>query len=206
MVDVGGIVDSAIRGDVPGIVANAVPPRYHGYVWGYYPWQNYVPRGYYGYSRYPNYGYYAPGYGNAYRNDAYDYRYSDPGYGVARPYSYDDGTNSGAASIVTPPANPPAAMESARVVNPADNGVTLSFMVDSQVYSVAPGAHQDVVGGPDRVITFDRGDSRGTGRYALRAGTYTFTPSQSGWELYHTEPQSRQGEVIPAPEPTLAPR
>ena len=211
VVDVGGIVDSAIRGDVPGIVASAVPNRYSAYVWGYYPWQNYVPRPYYGYGyprygyAYPYRGYVAPGYG-ANGNDVYDYRYSNPGYSVSRPYSYEEGTNGAGRSIVAPPSNPATASEPARVVNPADNAVTLSFVVDSQVYTVAPGSYQDVLGGPDRVISFDRGDSRGTGRYSLRAGTYTFAATKSGWELYHTQPPSRQGEVIPAPEPTPAPR
>lgn len=211
VVDVAGIVDNALRGNVPGIVANAVPPRYQGYVWGYYPWQYYVPRGNYSYYRYPYpryvapypYGYYVPGYGGVYRNDNYDARYANPEYSVARPYSSEDVTGSTGRSIVMPPANPTSASEAAKVVNPATNGVTLSFVVDGQVYTVAPGESRELVGGPDRVITFDRGSSQGSGRYALRAGTYTFTATDKGWELYHTQPESQQGEVVPVPQPTL---
>lgn len=218
VVDVGGIIDNALRGNVPGIINNAVPPRYQGHVWGYYPWQNYLPRGAYGYAypqngaAYPYYGAPTPAYPN--NNSNYDYRYADPNYGAARP-SAGDPANPASPSIVVPsadtPANPSAgpaaASERAKVVNPAENGVTLSFMVDSQVYTVAPGAHQEVLGGPDRVVSFDRGDARGTGRYSLRAGTYTFTATGKGWELYHTEPESRQAEVIPPPPvPTLPQR
>jgi len=210
VVDIGGIIDNALRGDVPGIVNSAVPPQYQGHVWGHYPWQYHVPRGYYYDYRYPGYDraypYYhspAPVYPN------YDYGDANPNYGVARPPA-GEATVPASPSIVVPsddpPANPPIAAEPARIVNPAENGVTLSFVVDRRVYTLAPGAHRDLLGGPDRVITFDRGDSRGAGRYSLRAGTYTFTATANGWELYHTEPESRQGEVIPPPVPTAAPR
>ena len=208
VVDVRGIVGSAVRGDVPGIISNSVPYRYQGHVWGYYPWRGYVEgRPYYGY-RYPGYAYpYPYGY-NAYRyGAAAPYANpQDPISGATRPYAF-DGTDP-AAGVSPPPANPPSivttAREPAQIVNPADNGVTLSFVIDGRAYSVAPGKQEDVLGGPDRVISFDRGGSRGSARYALRAGTYTFTPTDNGWELYHSEP--RQGEEIPAPAPMAKPQ
>jgi len=173
VVDVGGIIHSALRGDVPGIVYHALSGPYCADRWGYHdPWHR------------QGWGYPYPGY---------------PDYGYGQPYGYDYRAYYAPGVAGAPPPNPPALPERARIVNSVENRATLSFLIDGQVHSLAPGGQQDVQGGPARVIAFDRGQSHGTARYAIRAGTYTFTPTEKGWELYHSPPSA--AEEVPRPEP-----
>jgi hypothetical protein len=72
----------------------------------------------------------------------------------------------------------------AEVVNPASTGVTLSFSVNSQTYSLAAGMKQDLTISPGDTVSFDRGGNLGTATYSLNPAVYTFAATSNGWELY----------------------
>jgi hypothetical protein len=73
-------------------------------------------------------------------------------------------------------------------MNPAGNNATLSFSVNGQQFMLQPGFKQDLMGGAGTVVTFDRGGGLGTASYTLSGGTYTFTATPNGWELFRTAP------------------
>jgi hypothetical protein len=124
---------------------------------------------------------------------------------------------------VTPNPPVPSGAAPAVVTNPATNSATLNFQVDGAAYSLAPGETRDFDVSVPHVVQFDRGGGAGMARYSLTSGTYTFTPTAQGWELYHraheptlaepqASPESRPAEqpasqtvVEPAQEKPLAP-
>lgn len=204
--DVGGILGHAARGDVGGAVAHGLGAP-HGGHWGGYGgrhWGNYNPyysRNYY--SPYLGYSYYYPYYSSYYHYPYYNY--SNPyssGYG----YGYPSPNAGGGGPIESGPRTSafwPQGAEAAapgpglsgseptgpvRILNPASNEAALSFTVNGQRYSVPPGHHQDLPAAAGQVIEFHRGGNRGPARYSLQGGLYTFTPTDQGWELYHTSP------------------
>jgi hypothetical protein len=82
-------------------------------------------------------------------------------------------------------ANPvPQTQAPAEVVNPATTGVTLSFTVNAQSYSLPPGMKQDLTITPGDTINFDRGGNLGRATYSLNPAIYTFAATSNGWELY----------------------
>jgi hypothetical protein len=92
-------------------------------------------------------------------------------------------------------ANPlPVAQAPAEVVNPANTGVTLSFIVKGQSFSLTPGMKQDLTISPGDTISFDRGGSGGTATYSLNPAIYTFSASNNGWELYQQAMPSPGGQ------------
>jgi hypothetical protein len=94
-------------------------------------------------------------------------------------------------------ANPlPQAQAPAEVVNPATTGVTLSFNVNGQAYSLAPGMKQDLTISPGDTVSFDRGGSFGAATYSLNPAIYTFAATNNGWELY------QQAMTAPGGQPT----
>ena len=62
----------------------------------------------------------------------------------------------------------------------------MAFNVNATEYTLEPGESQDLYGHQQRVIEFHRGGDFGTQRYSLSNWTYTFTPTEKGWELYRT--------------------
>jgi hypothetical protein len=143
---------------------------------------------------YPTYSAHYLGYGGFYPYSAY--YYSAPVYVPSARYYYGGPAN---VAVVAPGVgvsvagvNPAVSVVAgpqglATVVNPADTGVTLAFVVNDQQFSLAPGQKQDIPVVPGMAIDFDRGGPAGAGRYALTPGIYTFTATASGWELYRTE-------------------
>ena len=117
----------------------------------------------YGWGGYPGWGY-----------GSYGYDYS-PSYGYST--GYWPQTTINPAPVTTAPAE---------VVNPPQNGVPLSFMVNGQSYTVPPGTTQNLTISPGQTISFDRGNGQGTTTYSLSPGVYTFTPASQGWELFQT--------------------
>jgi hypothetical protein len=74
-----------------------------------------------------------------------------------------------------------------RISNPATSGVTLSYTLDGNAYTIPPGYSQDLREDRAWVIEFNRGENLDPARYGLQAGLYTFTSTDHGWELYRSE-------------------
>lgn len=110
------------------------------------------------------------------------------------------------------------AVEPIQIVNPAGNGVTLSYTLNGYRFAIPPGHVQNLDDDRQWVIEFDRGGSFGPGRYILGPGVYNFASTDHGWELYRmvavapapptapslTNPLPEQGYQPPAsPQPTI---
>lgn len=217
--------DHAIRGGVGGAVTHGLgtPQGGHwgghggGYGGNYNP---YYSRNYY--SPHLGYSYYSPYYSSYYYFPYYNYTtpysrgYSDPysgsyGYGqplpsggVAEPIESAARTSAFWPQDAQTTAPAAEATGPVRILNPASNEATLSFTVNGQRYTVPPGRHQDLPAAAGQVIEFHRGGDRGSARYLLHGGLYTFTPTDQGWELYHTSPAApdqRGGEQGQTPQP-----
>jgi hypothetical protein len=69
------------------------------------------------------------------------------------------------------------------LVNPSRSGANVTYRLNGETYEMKPGMSQRL---PLArwLIEFDRGGSIGTSQYRLDPGTYTFTPTDTGWELY----------------------
>lgn len=131
----------------------------------------------YGYA-YPSYnGYYYPGYYNG---------------GSAQPYA-----------VQRPVTGSPASGGTGlpiKIVNPAANNTTLSYVLGGSLYTISPGSSQDLVHDRSWVIEFNRGGNFGQARYTLEAGLYTFTGTDHGWDLYQ-QPSASSGSAVPPPNP-----
>ena len=72
-----------------------------------------------------------------------------------------------------------------RIVNPAESGVAVSYLLDGQPVFLQPGAVQTLY--RRCIITFDRGNGYGYRRLVLTGGTYVFgVASDGGWILYRS--------------------
>lgn len=60
----------------------------------------------------------------------------------------------------------------------------VNYVVNNGQYSMGPGYSQTLPADKTWVVEFDRGGSNGEGKYTVEDGTYKFTPTGSGWELY----------------------
>jgi hypothetical protein len=92
----------------------------------------------------------------------------------------------GGQTMPKPNASPaPAPPADIQIVNPATYGVTRSYLIDGKPQSLPSGSAQRL--NRKSVIEFDRGGNAGTIRYALAAGTYTFTYASENdrWDLVH---------------------
>jgi hypothetical protein len=81
---------------------------------------------------------------------------------------------------------PPAVTDSIRIAHAADAEAPLSYALNEYSYQIEPGDHQDLTTDRTWVIAFNRGGDFGDAEYTLESGTYTFGPSDHGWELFHT--------------------
>ncbi|MDB5385176.1 MAG: hypothetical protein JWM11_822 [Planctomycetaceae bacterium] len=70
------------------------------------------------------------------------------------------------------------------LTNPKSARGTMNYNLNGNHYVMEPGMTQKLP--PDRkwVIEFDRGQTFGAAAYTLSAGTYRFTPTDLGWQLY----------------------
>lgn len=138
--------------------------------WGNYNVQpNYNPPNYNYPSNDYNYGYSAP------NNDTGEY--SAPSYTAP-----DEG--SGYAPPAPDPRGPQwVAAGSVVLVNPADSGTTVYYRLAGYDYEMPPGYSQTLEGS-NWTIDFNRGGSFGRQQYTLAQGTYHFTGTTRGWELY----------------------
>jgi len=65
-------------------------------------------------------------------------------------------------------------------------GSAVNYTVDGQKFSMEP-EYRQVIPRERIVVAFNRGGSYGNARYGISEGTYKFTPTDRGWELYkHT--------------------
>jgi len=69
------------------------------------------------------------------------------------------------------------------LINPKRSGANVSYRLNGEVYQMKPGMSQKLPAA-NWVIEFDRGGAVGGSQYRLADGTYTFTPTETGWELY----------------------
>lgn len=73
------------------------------------------------------------------------------------------------------------------LVNPASSKGTINYNIDGNHYVARPGMSQKLdprADGRPWVIEYDRGESFGPASYTLSPGTYHFTPTDLGWQLY----------------------
>lgn len=92
-----------------------------------------------------------------------------------------------------------------KIVNPAKSGVTLSYTLNGNAYTIPPGYSQELQEDRAWVIEFSRGENLDQARYGLQSGVYTFTRTNQGMELYRSEfPQTSAPTVAPQP-PKAAP-
>jgi hypothetical protein len=90
---------------------------------------------------------------------------------------------------------------SARIVNPANNGVTLTFSINHRLYALAPGMHQDVPYARGHHIEFDRGSGHGLARYSLDGAVFRFAPTPNGWDLFRRPFAAAAGRSIASSNP-----
>ena len=80
--------------------------------------------------------------------------------------------------------NPLPSGQPIKIMNPAANGVTLSYTLNGTQYTIPPGYSQELVKDRDWAIGFSRGGHFGEAQYGLEPGVYSFSASDHGWELY----------------------
>lgn len=164
-------------------------------------------RGGYGYGR-GGYGYgRGYGYGNPY---GYNYGRNYSGYrGYNNGYYGNNGYYSGgyytqpSVQYVQPSVQASAPYEGPGVAIRNDSDQKLSFVVDGRQMSIDPGETQRLMEKGQFTIAFDRGSEFGSARYSIHEGTYAFTPTEEGWELFR---QKANADVAVEPNPDLAPR
>jgi hypothetical protein len=73
------------------------------------------------------------------------------------------------------------------IVNPASSRGTMNYNLNGNHYVAGPGMKQKlpaVRSGRAWNLEFDRGEKFGSAKYTLAPGTYHFTPTDLGWQLY----------------------
>jgi len=70
------------------------------------------------------------------------------------------------------------------VVNPSTSRGMMNYNVNGNHYVSKPGMAQRLPAGRTWVIEFDRGEKFGPATYTLSPGTYYFTPTDLGWQIY----------------------
>jgi len=113
--------------------------------------------------------------------------YGYPWYGSYSGYSVPAQPYYVARPVVENPLPAPSFANGAiKITNPVQNGVTLSFSLNGAPSVLSAGAVQELPADRNWVVEFSRGASFGLARYALAPGSYTFTPTGNGWELYRS--------------------
>lgn len=116
----------------------------------------------------------------------YGYGYGlAPGYG----YGYGDGYGLTASGYYPEPPVPAAPLAAAPVMlaNPAENNVTMPFLLNSETTELPAGECFELPNDRAWEIKFDRGQGFGVAHYALVDGPYKFTHTEQGWELVQGE-------------------
>lgn len=70
------------------------------------------------------------------------------------------------------------------ILNPRRHGETIRYLLNGEQYIMRPGTSQRLKTGRRWRIEYDRGASAGVAEYTLSDGTYIWTPTERGWQLY----------------------
>jgi hypothetical protein len=70
------------------------------------------------------------------------------------------------------------------IMNPRKHGESIRYVLNGEEYIMRPGTSQRLPGGRAWRIEYDRGASAGVAEYSLSDGTYVWTPTEHGWQLY----------------------
>jgi hypothetical protein len=70
------------------------------------------------------------------------------------------------------------------LMNPKTTGANVRYVLNGSAYTMEPSMSQTLPAATSWSIEFDRGDNVGFSRYVLPEGTYHFSPTETGWELY----------------------
>jgi len=77
--------------------------------------------------------------------------------------------------------------EGVLIVNPVTSRGTMNYNVNGNHFVAEPGMTQKLppaANGRPWMVEYDRGDKFGSATYKLNPGTYHFTPTDQGWQLY----------------------
>jgi hypothetical protein len=78
---------------------------------------------------------------------------------------------------------PPAGLT---LLNPAETGVTVLYLLDDTAQSLRPGERKEWPASGPRQVRFHRGEDYGNAEYLLESGVYAFRVTEHGWELAKT--------------------
>lgn len=70
------------------------------------------------------------------------------------------------------------------IFNPRKHGETIRYVLNGEEYIMRPGTSQRLKTGRSWRIEYDRGATAGVANYTLGDGTYVWTPTERGWQLY----------------------
>jgi hypothetical protein len=70
------------------------------------------------------------------------------------------------------------------IMNPRKHGETVRYLLNGEEYIMRPGTSQRLQTGRRWWVEYDRGANAGTADYTLSDGTYVWTPTERGWQLY----------------------
>jgi hypothetical protein len=70
------------------------------------------------------------------------------------------------------------------IMNPRKHGETIRYVLNGEEYIMRPGTSQRLQKGRPWRIEYDRGADSGVATYTLSDGTYVWTPTEHGWQLY----------------------
>jgi hypothetical protein len=98
------------------------------------------------------------------------------------------GSGVAAGSYAEPPVPAaPAAAATIVLSNPAENRVTMPFLLNSQTAELQAGQYVELPTDRAWELKFDRGEGFGVACYSLTDGLYKFTHTRQGWELVQEE-------------------
>ncbi|HQU43178.1 MAG TPA: hypothetical protein PK867_10215, partial [Pirellulales bacterium] len=70
------------------------------------------------------------------------------------------------------------------IMNPRKHGETIRYVLNGEEYIMRPGTSQRLPTGRPWQIEYDRGANAGVAEYSLSDGTYVWTPTEHGWQLF----------------------
>jgi|GEM_PF-3275241 len=75
-------------------------------------------------------------------------------------------------------------VEGTLLMNPSTSQATINYNINGTHYVMEPGMKQRLAADQKWVIEYDRGQNFGAAAYTLAPGTFWFTPTDQGWQLY----------------------
>jgi hypothetical protein len=87
-------------------------------------------------------------------------------------------------SIPLPEAQGHEVLTGVLLVNPPTSRATINYNINGSRYVSEPGMGQWLQPAPQWVVEYDRGEGMGQASYTMTDGTYYFTPTDKGWQLY----------------------